>query len=250
MTQARDLHVHTVFSDGKNTPEEMILAAIEKGFSTIGISDHSYTLFDEAWCIKKQNIPDYIVCINALKTKYNGKIDVLCGIEQDYWGNEATTEYDYVIGSVHYLKFGSEYVPVDDGSKNLVYAADKYLDGDIYAVTEVYYSTLANVVAKTGADIIAHFDLIAKYNEQDPVFDEQHPRYVAAWQGAADKLLKTGKLFEINTGAIYRGCRSIPYPSHAIYAYLKERGAKFILADDSHTAEAVGFRFEQYQDLL
>ena len=33
----KDLHVHTTFSDGKNTPEEMILAALDKGLETIGV---------------------------------------------------------------------------------------------------------------------------------------------------------------------------------------------------------------------
>ena len=38
-----DLHVHTNYCDGKNTPEEMVLAAIEKGMECIGFSVHSYT---------------------------------------------------------------------------------------------------------------------------------------------------------------------------------------------------------------
>ena len=36
-----DLHMHTVFSDGKNTAEEMVQEAIRKGLETVGISDHS-----------------------------------------------------------------------------------------------------------------------------------------------------------------------------------------------------------------
>ena len=41
-----DLHTHTVFSDGANTMEEMVRAAVERNFVSIGISDHSYTAFD------------------------------------------------------------------------------------------------------------------------------------------------------------------------------------------------------------
>ena len=36
-----DLHMHTTWSDGKNTPEEMIEEAIRLGLETVGISDHS-----------------------------------------------------------------------------------------------------------------------------------------------------------------------------------------------------------------
>ena len=38
----KDLHMHTVFSDGKNTPEEMVEEAIRLGLDTVGISDHSH----------------------------------------------------------------------------------------------------------------------------------------------------------------------------------------------------------------
>ena len=42
-----DLHVHTTFSDGLNTPEEIVLAAIGMGLEKLGFSDHSHTSFDE-----------------------------------------------------------------------------------------------------------------------------------------------------------------------------------------------------------
>ena len=41
-----NFHTHTVFSDGKNTPEEVVLGALEKGFRGIGFSDHGYTPYD------------------------------------------------------------------------------------------------------------------------------------------------------------------------------------------------------------
>ena len=43
----RDFHIHTTFSDGKCTPEELVLLALEKGMTHIGFSDHSYTPFDD-----------------------------------------------------------------------------------------------------------------------------------------------------------------------------------------------------------
>ena len=52
----QDFHVHTTYSDGNNSPEEMILAAIDKGMAKIGISDHSYTWVDETYCVPKERI--------------------------------------------------------------------------------------------------------------------------------------------------------------------------------------------------
>ena len=46
-----NFHTHTTFCDGQNTPEEMVLAAIEKGFSALGFSGHGYTTFDTSYCI-------------------------------------------------------------------------------------------------------------------------------------------------------------------------------------------------------
>ena len=98
----------------------------------------------------------------------------------------------------------------------------------------------------TRCDIIGHFDLITKFIEQDPQFDVHHPRYVKAWQGAADTLLKTGRPFEINTGAISRGYRTSPYPAGEIRDYIRAHGGKLILSSDSHQKETIAFRFEDY----
>ena len=237
--ERKDLHVHTTFSDGKNSPEEMVLAAIDAGLDVIGFSDHSYTAFDESWCMSVQGTADYRAEVARLKEKYQGKITVLCGIEQDYYTDSPAVGYDYIIGSVHFIKIGGRFIPVDEGTAYLREAAEKYFDGDIYAVIEEYYRTVTDVVNKTGADIIGHFDLICKHNEQSPLYDELHPRYRAAWQSAADTLLKTGKPFEINTGAVTRGYKSEPYPSKDILQYIKEHGGTFILSSDSHTTEAL-----------
>ena len=214
--ERKDLHVHTVFSDGEHTPEEMVLAAIDAGLAVIGFSDHSHTAFDESWCMSAQGTAAYRAEIARLKEKFKDKITVLCGIEQDYDSELPPEGYDYVIGSVHYVRAGEDYIPVDESAEILREAAERHFGGDIYALIEEYFLTVADVVRKTGADIIGHFDLICKFTEQTPLFDEQHPRYRKAWQSAADTLLQTGKPFEINVGAVLRGYKTVPYPSAEI----------------------------------
>ena len=245
-----DKHVHTIFSDGKNTPEEVVLEAIARGMDTIGFSDHAYTAFDESWCMKKGDIPLYRASIAELRARYAGRIKILCGIEQDFYSEEPTEGYDYVIGSVHYLRTGEEYIPVDESPEILRAAAKKHFGGDIYALIEEYYRTVARVVEKTGADIIGHFDLISKFNEDGALFDEANPRYLAAAQKAADILLKTGRPFEINTGAISRGYRTAPYPSLALRDYIRGQGGSFVLSSDSHAKETLCFKFEALENEL
>lgn len=243
----RDYHTHTNLSDGADTPEAMVLAAIERGMDEYGISDHAHTPFNETYCLRKGGEAAYRAELARLKEKYRGRIRLLCGMEQDYWAPVPAEGYDYVIGSVHFLKLGEDFLSVDDTPEVLPAGIDRYFGGDPYAAAEEYYRLVADVVRKTGADIIAHFDLIAKFNEVRPFFDEHHPRYVAAWKRAADALLKTGKPFEINMGAIARGVRSVPYPSPEILDYLRARGAKLILSSDAHRKENLCFRFEEME---
>ena len=246
----RDLHTHTRYSDGKNTPEQMILSAIEKGVSEIGISDHSYTFFDESYCIKKEDIPLYQAEIAALKRKYEGRISVKCGVEQDLFSTESIQGFDYAIGSLHYLKKGENYYPLDCSKQEFIRLAEQEFGGDYYALAEEYFSLVATYAERKEIPFIGHFDLITKYNEGNALFDEGDPRFLIPAFRAADALLGAGKIFEINTGAVARGYRSEPYPGKAILSYLKEKGAEFILSSDAHSVDNVAFAFDRFGDLI
>lgn len=276
-----DLHMHTTFSDGHDDPEDMIKAAISKGMYTIGISDHSYTFFDDSYCIAKNRAKEYKDKINELKEKFKADdINIYLGIEQDYYSTEPTYDYDYVIGSAHYVKKNikhaplmqaylhaaesdisytrakflpcgiiifkdAAYIPVDETPDLLTEAVRLFYNGDIYALAEDYFMTVSDVLDKTGADIVGHFDLITKFNEKYDLFDTTHPRYVQAWKKAADHLLAKGALFEINTGAISRGWRTCPYPSDEIIRYIIGNGGRFIYSSDAHSASNIAFYFDR-----
>ena len=119
-SQKFNYHTHTVYCDGQNTCEELVIKAIEKGFDTLGFSGHSYTFFDERYCMSKENTHLYKNEVNKLKEKYRGKINILCGVEQDYYSLEPVADYDFVIGSVHYVFKNGEYIDVDSSKEMLV----------------------------------------------------------------------------------------------------------------------------------
>ena len=48
----QNLHAHSVFCDGKNTPEEMIRACLAAGMDSAGISIHSPLPFANGWAAK------------------------------------------------------------------------------------------------------------------------------------------------------------------------------------------------------
>ena len=236
-----DLHVHTTYCDGLNTPEEMVLSAIEKGMECLGFSAHSYTFFDESYCMTEAE--EYRREINRLKEKYKDKIKVLCGIEQEFYSKEPTSDYDYVIGSVHYLKVNDTYIPVDESEGILINAVKKYYGGDFYKIAESYYNTVAKI---KNADIIGHFDLITKFNKGNRLFDENDERYKRAYKNALDILLKQDVLFEINTGAVSRGYKTTPYPNDDILDYIIKNGGRTILSSDAHDKDGLMFGFEKY----
>ena len=95
-----NFHTHTSFCDGKNTPEEIIKAAINKGFSAIGFSGHGYTDFDLRYCMK--NTDEYIKEITQLKEKYkvisfhNYAKNVFCG-DRYYIVFENGSHFDAVL---------------------------------------------------------------------------------------------------------------------------------------------------------
>lgn len=241
-----DFHIHTTFCDGTDSAEDIVREAIRKKMKRLGFSGHSYTFFDESYCMSKSGTEEYKAEINRLKEEYRADIDILCGIEQDFYSKEPTDGYDYVIGSVHYIKKNGEYFPVDESAEILLNAAKKHYGGDMYALAEDYFETVSQAAEKTNADIIGHFDLIAKFNETHNLFDEKNQRYTAAYKKAVDKLLAYNIPFEINTGAISRGYRKTPYPNTDILKYIREKGGKTILSSDSHSKETLCFGFDKY----
>jgi DNA polymerase (family 10) len=102
-----DLHTHTEYSDGTNTPEEMIQAAIKMGYEYVAITDHSKSEHI-ANGMEEKRLAKYIAEISRLKKKYANKIQVLCGSEVNIM-NDGSLDYakkildqlDWVIGSVH-----------------------------------------------------------------------------------------------------------------------------------------------------
>ena len=52
-----------------------------------------------------------------------------------------------------------------------------YYGGDFYAYAEDYYKIVADIYRKTKCDIVGHFDLITKFNQDDALFDTKDERY-------------------------------------------------------------------------
>lgn len=244
-----NFHTHTIYCDGKNTPEEMIKKAISLGFSSLGFSGHGYTPFDNSFCMSKENTKKYSEAIQTLCEKYKDKIEIYCGTEADLYSEFDQSKYDYIIGSVHYVKAGNEYLSVDDSEEITKKIVTNYFDNDFLKYTRAYYETTAQL-PQINPDIIGHFDVVSKFNEGGKFFDETDARYLEPAFLAIDEIIKKCSIFEINTGAVAKGYKKAPYPLIPILKRLKEKGAKIILSSDCHDLNYLDFYFEESKVLL
>ena len=226
-----DFHIHTSYCDGNDTPREMVEEAINRGFSAIGFSGHSYVSFDDC-CMSLENTEHYRRDIATLKQEFDGRLEIFCGIEQDFYSPYPPLNFDYVIGSVHYIKKGDEYHPVDLSLQVLDKLLEEHYNNDFDSFAEDYFQLLTDVVSVTNADIIGHFDLLSKFSEQYPrPFTD---RYKTAALTALHELLKYDRPFEINVGAITRGYRTSPYPADFILKEIRSQGGRIIINGDCH----------------
>ena len=108
-----NMHTHTVWCDGADTPEQMIQTAIEKEFDILGFSGHGYSPYDTCG-MKPEAEAAYLSELRELKKQYADQIEILIGIEQDSTCPIPSKEpFDFVIGSVHFIEQNGKYRPID-----------------------------------------------------------------------------------------------------------------------------------------
>lgn len=244
-------HTHTCYCDGKDRPEELVKRAIALGFTALGFSGHEYAPHDGDFCMSQENTQKYRDEILALKEKYKGRIRIFLGIERDYFGQPTAYPYDYVIGSLHYVEKDGVLLSVDNTAEITEANVERYFGGDYRRYVERYYALLGDVMAKTGGDIVGHFDLITKFNEGGRYFDENSLWYKKAALRALAKITKDRRpVFEINTGAMARGYRSSPYPSQFILEEINRLGCPVILSSDCHDSAFLNLGFRDVIEKL
>jgi len=243
-------HTHTIWCDGKNTVEEMIVGAIEKGFDAIGFSSHAMFPVFENYTLGPAAAPAYVADIRAAAAKYAKHIKVFCALEADYIPGVTAPEkaryaslgLDYLIGSLHWV----DGVAVDHTPEILADGIRDRFGGSARALITAYHERLREMVSRFDFDILGHADLYRKYNLKHPYFDESEPWYREELVKSADTIAASGKLVEVNTGAIGRGWRDDAYPSDEFRALLRARGVKFVLNSDSHSVETLDAGFDKY----
>ncbi len=253
------IHVHTNYCDGNNTAEEMILAAIAKGMKTIGISTHGPLPFKVKYAIDNDRVQAYIDEIKALKEKYKDKIEVLLGMELDYFTDtefshvdeSLLSELDYYVASIHYLnrfKDGNPWA-VDGSLEYVLKGIEDSYNGDAKKAIDDYYYNLSNMVTKYKPLLVGHMDLIKKNNKDNILFNENDLWYKEAVCKFLDVVKETDTVIEINTGGLARKYVNEQYPSKWILEEIRDRNIPICINSDAHSAENIACMFDEMYEL-
>ena len=242
-----NLHTHTIFSDGRYTPEENVLEAVKRNMTSIGFSDHSYTDFDLRFGIRPQNTAAYAREIRRLQKKYRDELEIYLGLELDGFSKLENRElYDYIIGDCHYIKIDNEYFTVDDSREEQQQVIDRYFDKDAMKYARAYFDVYTEKTIQHKPDILGHFDLVAKFD----LMDENSNVYKIIASQALAECLKVTPFIELNTGPVCRRVRKVPYPTVFILKEILRRKGKIVLSSDSHEIENMTFWFDEAVSLL
>lgn len=241
-------HTHTDFCDGKSSAADTVVSALELGFVSLGFSGHSPLPYESGYAMTPEGMADYIKQVRQLRQRYKDKLDILCGIE---WDNDTGedfrfSDFDFCLGAVHQLH-GDEIYPIDLSAEVLSDCVRDVFAGSWLNMAKKYYELVYYTACVPEVDIVAHFDLITKFNTVSRLFDEDDPKYQGVALECLDGIIdrRPELVFEVNTGAMNRAKKSGAYPAPFLLKRLNERGARVTVTSDCHSADSLTFGFDR-----
>lgn len=257
--QQFNFHTHSIFSDGKSTPDDVVVEAINQGLKAIGFSDHSPVPFENSFAIKNDEIDKYITTIRSLREKYKNQIDVYCsmemdfipGIVKDFKQTKETLGLDYMIGSVHLVGNDINRLWFIDGSKMETYDEGlyNYFDGDIKKGVRAFFHQYNEMIETEEFDIVGHFDKIKMHN-RGRYFSEEDKWYRDYLMETLTLIKEKSLIVEINTRGIYKKRSDDFYPSTWTFPLMKEMNIPVVISSDSHKAEELSLCFDEAEKAL
>jgi histidinol-phosphatase (PHP family) len=209
--------------------------AIQIGVTQLGLSDHmplihldpEHYLPEVAMSLRE--LSNYVEECYNLKAEYKHQLDIRVGLEADYIeGFEREVEqllsqfeWDYVIGSVHFIGPNSNW---DITDYRMVHRWQEFHANDVY---REYYEKVGKAASSGLFDFIGHFDVIKRFG----VSCDANP---TEWQFAAlDVIHKHDLALELNTAG-WQTKAAEQYPSRALIEACHQRGIPMTIGSDAH----------------
>ena len=223
--------LHAIGSD-----EDYVKCAIQAGMKQLGFSDHTPWHYDSSFKptmrMDKSQLDDYVKSISLLKEKYKDQIDILIGLECEYfekympWLKQILQSYpiDYIILGNHYYQ--SDETRIYFGSPLNKSYLKSYVDHCIKAIDSGLYS------------YIAHPDLAN--------FDSKDPFYLQEMRRLCQYAKKHNMPLEFNLLGFSTGRH---YPNKDFWQIASHYQNKVIIGFDAHSPDSL-LNQDVYQQAL
>jgi len=221
-------------------------AATERGIQELGVSEHIYR-FEQALSIWQH--PFWVSYahddLDAYCAFVREQTDLRLGIEADFVpGAEdrmanllEARDFDYVIGSVHFIREGA--VDMDDYS---VWDSGRGVE----EIWRRYFQTIGEAARSGLFDVLAHPDLVKVWGPERPRPEGDLRRF---YEPAIDGIAESGIAVELSTAGLRKRVAEL-YPAPAFLQMCLEAGAPVALSSDAHRPEDVGADYDQALELL
>ncbi len=243
-----DYHVH-LRPDGAGTPAADYFtpgnvaryreAADERGIAELGCSEHVYR-FSQALDVWQHpfwrenahdDIDAYVDFARAQGLKAGVEADFVPGREDRMAGLLEGREWDYVIGSVHFLR--DEAVDMDE------WGIWRTRGADPEKIWARYFETLAAAAHSGLYDVMAHPDLVKVWGAERPLPEGDLRRF---YEPAVEAFAEAGVAVEVSTAGLRKPVGE-RYPADAFLAMCLDAGCPFALSSDAHYPRHVGFEY-------
>lgn len=238
-----DYHIHTALcKHATGDIAEYRSEAKKQGIPEICFADHvpNPDGYDPAHRMALDQFLSYRAMIEALQDGQSPK--VLLGVEVDYYeGCERflkewlpTQEFDFVLGSVHFIE---EWGFDNPAERNVWDSAD------ITTTWIKYFNILLKLVNSGFCDAVGHLDLPKKFGHRPKEKDLKEMALPVL-----DRIAEAGMGIELNTSGLRKPVGEI-YPSPLIVALAREREIPICFGSDAHCSDDVGNGFALALDL-
>jgi histidinol-phosphatase (PHP family) len=226
--------------------------ASERGIAELGVAEHVHRF---AQSLQVWTHPWYrhwaTDDLDAYCDFVREQTDLRLGLEVDFLpGREDVTanfldgrDWDYVVGSVHFLRDVA--VDIHDREPRWAFIS-AWRSADPEKVWSRYFETLGEAARSGLFDILAHPDLVKVFGDEAPRPDGDLRRfYELAMEGIAD----SDVAIEVSTAGLRKPVGEI-YPAPAFLALCVEAGRPVALSSDAHVPEDLGHEYERAAELL
>jgi histidinol-phosphatase (PHP family) len=246
-----DYHVHLRLDEDRAPADERFTdenveryldAAEKQGIAELGVSEHIHRFRQalEVWdhpFWREQATDDLDAYCEFVRTQAPLRL----GIEADFVAGREdrmanlldARDWDYVIGSVHFIAD----MPGDH---------DVWRSSDPEKVWRRYFETLGEAARSGMFHILAHPDLVKVWGPERPLPDGDLRRF---YELAMDGIAESDVAIEVSTAGLRKPVREI-YPARAFLEMCVEAGRPVALSSDAHRPEDLGHRYEQAVEFL